>query len=162
VEFAQKWLGFEPKPYQADLLRESGKRIVVVFPRQSGKTTTLAIRMIHFALTHPATTNLIVAPGYRQSMIVMDRVQEQIARMSTKRRRERFRQREIQRTTVTFKNRAKIVALPCSVNLLRGYSASLLVTDEAAFFRDDEAIFYSVLFPMLQTTDGTLIASSTM
>jgi hypothetical protein len=33
--------------------------------------------------------------------------------------------------------------------------------DEAAFFREDELVFYSVLFPMLQTTDGTLIASST-
>jgi hypothetical protein len=33
--------------------------------------------------------------------------------------------------------------------------------DEAAFFRDDELVFFNVLFPMLQTTDGTLIASST-
>jgi hypothetical protein len=33
--------------------------------------------------------------------------------------------------------------------------------DEAAFFRDDELVFFNVLFPMLQTTDGTLIVSST-
>jgi phage FluMu gp28-like protein len=144
-----------------DLLRDPGKRIVVVFPRQSGKTTTLAIRIIHFALTHPATTSLIVAPGLRQSMIVMDRIQEQIAHIPTPQRRERIRQRLIQRTTITFKNGSKIVALPCAINLLRGYSANLLLVDEAAFLSDDEAVFYSVLFPMLQTTDGTLIASST-
>jgi hypothetical protein len=29
------------------------------------------------------------------------------------------------------------------------------------FFRDDELVFFNVLFPMLQTTDGTLIVSST-
>jgi phage FluMu gp28-like protein len=33
--------------------------------------------------------------------------------------------------------------------------------DESAFFREDELVFYSVLFPMLQTTGGTIIASST-
>jgi hypothetical protein len=36
-----------------------------------------------------------------------------------------------------------------------------VLADEAAFIPDDETVFYSVLFPMLQTTDGTLIASST-
>ena len=52
-------------------------------------------------------------------------------------------------------------ALPCSTNLLRGYSANQCICDESAFFRDDETMFYSVLFPMLQTTQSTLIASST-
>ena len=45
--------------------------------------------------------------------------------------------------------------------MLRGYTANLLVADEIAFFNDDETVFYNVLFPMLQTTNGTLIASST-
>jgi phage FluMu gp28-like protein len=136
-------------------------RIVVVFPRQSGKTTTLAIRMIHYALTHPATTSLIVAPGLRQSMIVMDHIQQQISQIPIQRRREHVRQRQIQRTTITFKNGSKIIALPNAPQLLRGYSASNVTCDEACFFREDELIFYSVLFPMLQTTQGTLIASST-
>ena len=79
IKFAKEWLSFQPTPYQTKLLTDGSKRIVVVFPRQSGKTTTLAIRMIHFALTHPNTTSLIVSPGLRQSMIVMDRMQEQIS-----------------------------------------------------------------------------------
>jgi phage FluMu gp28-like protein len=36
-----------------------------------------------------------------------------------------------------------------------------VLIDEAAFIRDDQTIFYNVLFPMLQTTRGALIASST-
>ncbi len=159
VKFATEWLSFQPTPYQAKLLTDPSKRIVVVFPRQSGKTTTLAIRMIHYALTNPNTTSLIVAPGLRQSMIVMDRIQEQISLIPTRRRRERFQQ--IKRTTISLKNGSKLVALPCSVNLLRGYAANLLVADEASFFADDQTVFYNVLFPMLQTTNGTLIASST-
>jgi len=159
IKFATEWLSFQPTPYQAELLTDASKRIVVVSPRQSGKTTTLAIRMIHFALTNPNTTSLIVAPGLRQSMIVMDRIQEQISHIPSKRRRERFQQ--IKRTTITLKNGSKLVALPCSVDLLRGYTANLLVADEVSFFADDQTVFYNVLFPMLQTTDGTLIASST-
>ncbi|MGP8068633.1 MAG: terminase large subunit domain-containing protein [Candidatus Bathyarchaeia archaeon] len=159
IKFATEWLGFQPTPYQAELLTDASKRIVVVFPRQSGKTTTLAIRMIHFALTNPNTTSLIVAPGLRQSMIVMDRIQEQILHISPQRRRERFRQ--IKRTTISFKNGSTLVALPCSADRLRGYTANLLVADEISFFADDQTVFYNILFPMLQTTDGTLIASST-
>ena len=61
VEFGIKILGFNPTSYQAKLLEDKGKRIVVVWPRQSGKTTTLAVRMIWYAATHPGTTSLIVA-----------------------------------------------------------------------------------------------------
>jgi len=159
VEFAGKWLGFEPKAYQADLLRDGSKRIVVIYPRQSGKTTTLAVRMIWYASAHPNTTSLIVTPGLRQSMIVMDRVHQYLMRISKPRRRRILA--KMQRTVVRFKNGAQIVALPNAPDLLRGYSASNVVADEAAFFREDELVFYSVLFPMLQTTDGSLIVSST-
>ena len=159
VEFGRRWLGFEPKPYQAKLLRDEGKRIVVVYPRQSGKTTTLAVRMIWYAAAHPNTTSLIVTPGLRQSMIVMDRVHQYLRKLSKPRRRRTLA--KLQRTVVTYRNGAQIVALPNAPDLLRGYTASNVICDEAAFFREDELVFYSVLFPMLQTTDGTLIASST-
>ena len=66
-----------------------------------------------------------------------------------------------QRTTIRFTNGSKIAALPNSPQLLRGYSASQVITDESAFFKDDRLVFYDVLYPMLSTTDGTLIASST-
>jgi phage FluMu gp28-like protein len=159
VEFAEKWLRFHPKPYQVKLLRDESKRIVVVYPRQSGKTTTLAVRMIHYAASHPATTSLIVAPGLRQSMIVMDRIHAFLMTMPKKLRHAIIR--KLQRTVIWFKNGAQIVALPNAPDLLRGYAAANVVCDEAAFFREDELVFYSVLFPMLQTTQGTLIASST-
>jgi phage FluMu gp28-like protein len=159
VKFAVEILHFTPKEYQARLLIDTGKRIVVIFPRQSGKTTTLAVRIIWYAAETPRTTSLIVAPGLRQSMIVMDRIHAFLMTIQKSVRREMLAR--MQRTVIWFKNGSQIVALPNSPNLLRGYTASNVICDEAAFFREDELVFYSVLFPMLQTTQGTLIASST-
>ena len=68
---------------------------------------------------------------------------------------------KLQRTVIRFKNGSRIVALPNSPQLLRGYTAHQVICDEAAFFRDDELVFFNVLMPMLSTTDGTLIVSST-
>jgi len=68
---------------------------------------------------------------------------------------------KLQRTTMRFKNGSRIVALPNSPQLLRGYTANQVIADEAGFFREDDLVFYNVLYPMLSTTDGTLIASST-
>jgi phage FluMu gp28-like protein len=68
---------------------------------------------------------------------------------------------KFQRTTIRFCNGSRIVALPNSPQLLRGYAASQIITDESGFFKDDKLVFYNVLYPMLSTTDGTLIASST-
>ncbi|MGA8903677.1 MAG: terminase family protein [Candidatus Bathyarchaeia archaeon] len=160
VVFCEKYLKFKPTPYETELLDDDSKRIYVCWSRQSGKSTTLAARMIHRCLKFPGTLRLIVAPGLRQSMIMMDKIEDFIYAMPKSVRRELLS--KIQRTTLRFKNGSRIVALPNSPNLLRGYSAAEVLCDEAAFFRDDELIFFNVLYPMLQKPPGgTLIASST-
>jgi hypothetical protein len=159
VRFVQKALRFNPTEYQAKLLRDASKRIVVIYPRQSGKSTTIAARAIWFSCKNPKTVTLVVAPGLRQSMIMMDRVHSLLMEMHKMLRREHVQ--KMQRTVIWFRNGSQIIALPCAMNQLRGYSANQCICDESAFFRDDETMFYSVLFPMLQTTQGTLIASST-
>jgi phage FluMu gp28-like protein len=159
VEFVETLFKFKPYEYQAKLLRDDKKRIVVRWSRQSGKTTCIALRAIWFAITHPRTLTLIVAPSLRQSMIMRDRVQDFLMSM-----REDYRLgliEKLQRTVIHFRNGSRIVALPNSPQLLRGYTADQVIADEANFFKDDELVFYNVLYPMLSTTDGTLIASST-
>ena len=159
VYFGKRFLDFTALPYQEKVLTDKSKRIAVRMSRQAGKTTTIAVRAIWHAATHPKTLSLIVAPSLRQSMILMDRVQSFLYGMKVKDRRALVS--KIQRTVIWFKNGSQMVALPCSPNLLRGYTAHQVLADEAAFFRDDEIIFYNVLYPMLATTNGTLIASST-
>jgi phage FluMu gp28-like protein len=159
IELVGKLFRFHPYEYQARLLREEKKRIAVRWSRQAGKTTCIALRAITYAITHPNTLTLIVAPSLRQSMITRDRVQDFL--MSMPREYRAMLIETLQRTMIRFTNGSRIVALPNSPQLLRGYTAHQIICDEAAFFKDDQLVFYNVLYPMLSTTDGTLIASST-
>ena len=159
VVFARDLFGFVAKDYQACFLQDKSKRIVLRWSRQAGKTTCIALRAIWFALTQSKTLTLIVAPTLRQSMIMSDRIHDFLSSLP-KEKRSGLVER-LQRTTIRFRNGSRIIALPNSPQLLRGYTASQVITDESGFFKDDKLVFYNVLYPMLATTDGTLIASST-
>jgi len=132
--------------------------MVVRWARQSGKTTALATLSIIRAATTPGTTVLIISPGLRQSMILGDRIRNLLENLPGEYR-GLLRQRL--KTIFRFRNRSTIIILPNSEHQLRGFTADLIVADEAAFFHNDDAIFDSILPPMLATTDGTLIVSST-
>ena len=155
VDFAIKVLGIEPFPYQVKLLEDSSKRIVACMGRQTGKTTTIAMKAIHFADTNPKVTVLITAPSLRQSMIMFDRIATFV--YSTARLRNKVVRAT--RTLIHFENGSRIIALPCSENLLRGYTAQMVICDEAAFM--PEEVVTQVIFPMLSTTDGYAIFLST-
>jgi phage FluMu gp28-like protein len=159
ILFSALILGLRHTPYQTRLLNSTSKRIVIRWPRQSGKTLSLAAYSIWYACFHPGSTTLLVAPVQRQSMI-LNNVIRGLIDGAPKGIRAAFVKRRT-RTTMLFNNGAQIVALPNSENLLRGYTANLIILDEAAFFKDDETIFQHVLFPMLATTGGRMIVSST-
>ena len=159
VLFSILILGYKPSEYQKELLLCKSKRILVRWPRQSGKTRALAMYAIWYSVFHARITTLIVGPSKRQSMIVGDLIHMFLDGIPKKIRRALVKKKL--RTTVYLKNGSRIVMLPNSENLLRGYTAHLIIVDEAAFFDNDESIFRHVLTPMLATTDGTMIVSST-
>jgi len=153
--FAQLILNFQPFPYQEKLLNDPAKRIVACMGRQTGKTTTIATKAIHYAFSHPNTTTLIISPSLRQSMIMFDKIltlthQNQTIRKSITRK---------TRTLIQLTTASQIIALPCSEHLLRGYTANLAICDEASFI--PENIITEILYPMLSTTNGTAILLST-
>lgn len=153
--FAEHLLNFKPYPYQQKLLNDKNKRIVACMGRQTGKTTTIAAKAIHHAYTHPNTTTLIISPSLRQSMIMFEKIQtlttqNPILTKSITRK---------TRTIIQLTNQSQIIALPCSQNLLRGYTAQLAICDEAAFI--PETVITQIIFPMLSTTNGTAIFLST-
>ena len=158
TEFCRQILRIEPTDYQRRLLESQAKRIVLRWARQTGKTTALACRCIIQSALNPDNTTLIVAPGLRQSMILGDRIRETLARIP---RKHQAIVGQRLRTIFRFRNGSTITVLPNSENQLRGFTAHLIVIDEAAFFHNDEAIFHNILPPMLATTAGTLIVSST-
>jgi len=149
VAFAESILRFKPFPYQAQLLRDTAKRIVICAGRQVGKSTTIAVKAIHFAATNPGTTTLIVSATMRQSMLMFDKVLEFI-QSSPLRKSVRYQSR----TRIKFSNGSWIIALPCGRygHTLRGHTAHLIILDEAAFIPIE--VIENVVFPMLATTDG--------
>jgi len=155
VDYAEKVLGVKPFPYQAELLLDENKRIVACMGRQTGKTTTIAMKAIYFADTNPNVTVLITSPSLRQSMIMFDRIATFVYSVPS------LRNKIVRatRTLIHFENGSRIIALPCSENLLRGYTAQMVICDEASFM--PEEVITQVIFPMLSTTDGYAIFLST-
>lgn len=153
--FAETFLAFKPFPYQAGLLNDKSDRVVACMGRQSGKTSTIAAKAIHFAYCNPNTTTLIVSPSLRQSVIMFDRIlaflyQSNILPRSIVRK---------TRTIVQLSNGSQIIALPGSQYFLRGYTAHMIIVDECAFV--PEELITQEIFPMLSTTKGKAIFLST-
>jgi phage FluMu gp28-like protein len=69
-----------------------------------------------------------------------------------------------ERTQQVLKNAKEIDVFNIEVEGNHNYFANRALVancDEGAFFKDDDLVFYNVLYPMLATTDGVLIVSST-
>ncbi len=157
IEFAVAVLNWRPFPYQEELLADESKRICVCAGRQTGKSTTVAVKALHFALTNPNARVLLVAPTLRQSTNLLEKVVEFVwgspvcARLLRKR----------SRTELSFRNGSRIVALPSGTlgNTIRGLTADLVIVDEAAFV--PERVITDVLMPQIATTDGRFWMVST-
>ena len=157
VEFALSVLNWRPFPYQEELLADESKRICVCAGRQTGKSTTVAVKALHFALSKPNARVLLVAPTLRQSLNLLEKVSEFVrgspacARLIKRRT----------RTEVSFRNGSRIVALPSGTlgNTIRGLTADLVIVDEAAFV--PERVITDVLMPQIATTDGSFWMVST-
>ncbi len=155
--FSAALLEFVPHDYQTRFLQEQSKRIVVCAGRQVGKSTMAASKAIWFATTNAHTTTLIVSATLRQSMNLFEKILDFSERSPL------IRRSVISKTRrqLAFSNGSRIIALPCGPvgNSLRGYTAHLIIVDEAAFVPDD--VLSKVIFPMLLTTSGTVILLST-
>src|SRR4051794_6079872 len=59
--------GVEPDPWQGDLIRSDFLRMLLLCPRQTGKSTTAGIMGLGTALYMPSSLTLILSPSLRQS-----------------------------------------------------------------------------------------------
>jgi len=133
--FCKGFFDLKPTQYQTAFLRDTSKRIVLRWNRQSGKSTFLAVRALYQAICHRKTLTIIIGPSLRQSMITRDKIEDLINMIPPDVRRKIFRR--ILRTVIVTWHDSRIVALPNSEHLLRGYTADLIVCDESAFFDND-------------------------
>ncbi len=147
-------LGLEPDPWQEDLLRSTSKRTLLNCCGQSGKSTMAAVIGLHKALYVPGSVVLLLAPALRQSQELYQKVAGFY----------RASGRTVPATsetalTLSLSNGSRIISLPGrDAASIRGYSADLLICDEASRIADD--LYYSTR-PMLSVSGGAMLALST-
>ncbi|MEM0375172.1 MAG: terminase family protein [Nitrososphaerota archaeon] len=150
VEFAVSVLNWRPFAYQEELLSDPSKRICVCAARQTGKSTTVAVKALHLALSRKGARVLLVAPTLRQSLNLLEKISEFVRGSETCLKLLRAKRR----SEISFRNGSRIVALPSGTlgSTIRGLTADLVIVDEAAFV--PEPVITDVLMPQIATTDG--------
>jgi len=147
--------GIEPDPWQADLLRSTSTRVLLLSCRQSGKSTTCGVMALDTALHKPTSLTLVLSPSQRQSAEFHRTVTGMHSRLKGACP---MRAESVLRSE--FENGSRIIALPGTETTIRGYAApDLVIIDEAS--RVDDALLAGVR-PMLATKpDARLIALTT-
>lgn len=147
-------IGIDPDPWQADVLRYEGKRLLLNCCRQSDKSTTTAIKALHTALYKPKSLILLASPSLRQSQELFRKVRDGLNALK-----DAPRLLEDNKLSLTLTNYSRIVSLPGDQATVRGYSGvTLILEDEAAQVSDE---FYQAILPMLIINKGQLVCMTT-
>jgi hypothetical protein len=144
--------GLVPDPWQMELLRSRGRDALLLCSRQAGKSTVSAALAIHAALFEAPALVLLLSPSLRQSIELFRKV------MAFYRAIGAAAPLAESALRLELTNGSRIVSLPGTPETVRGYSAHLLVVDEAAF--TDDAL-YAAVRPMLAVSHGRLVAMTT-
>lgn len=156
VLFAHLVLGFKPTEFQAAMLRDHGLWQVGRIARQGGKTTAvIGVRALHFLMTTYRTTTLIVAPSFRQAMIVRDKLQPHLDNIPEGVKALWFSptQRNVQKQRIASGlTQSRLYFLPNSPDKIRGFTADAILVDEAGMFKNAEYLIDEVLTPMTNAT----------
>ncbi|MCX7802264.1 MAG: terminase family protein [Meiothermus ruber] len=144
-------VGLEPDPWQERALLSVGNELYILASRQAGKSTVASALALHAAYAWPERTVLLIAPTLRQSSELSAKVRSLATKLGLELAGESALRLELP-------NRSRVIALPGAQEGIRGYSAHLVVLDEAAWIPDE---LYQAARPMLAVTGGRLIAIST-
>jgi hypothetical protein len=145
--------GMTPDPWQADLLRSSARRALLLCSRQSGKSTVTALLALYVA-AFEAGLIVIVSPSQRQSAEMLRTVKRFLVNWDDG---PALLAESVLK--LEFANGARILALPGTEKTIRGIAgAALIVIDEASRVEDE---LLAAVRPMLATTNGRLIALTT-
>jgi hypothetical protein len=147
--------GMTPDPWQAELMRDSWTRALLLCSRQSGKSQVAGALALHDALTRPRSLVLLLSPTLRQSgELFRDKICPLWRALGSP-----LAGRPPTQLTLELSNGSRVISLPESEGGIRGYSGvRLLIVDEASRVSDD---LYRAVRPMLAVSNGRLLALST-
>lgn len=147
--------GFEPDPHQIELLECNDPNVLVRWPRQSGKSRTCAVKVLHEACFFPGDVVILAGEKEAQALEIYEKAYAMHGVLS-----EIGELPPVERSNnvLKFGNGSRVLALPSTVESIRGYAARLVLIDEAAFTPEGTLAKVS---PMLSATNGRLICPST-
>lgn len=146
--------------YQKTIIEavHNNRNVILLTARQQGKTTTVAIYLLWFAMFNRNVTLIIASKDQAHSIEVMDRLKFAYEEMPGW---IKPGVKEYNKHSITFDNGAKIQSKATTVKTGRGSSPTKIYLDELAFI--DPKIqkgMWSSLLPAL-STGGSFIISST-
>lgn len=145
---------WEPYDYQRALLEDMSPRRLVLKARQTGLSTTIALEALFYALHRPYDRTLFVSRNEKLAGLLIQYVQVAVAGLANPPRLVSESQSKL-----VFPNGSEIVSLPANPATGRGYPASRVYLDEAAFIAYDELIMQGIM-PTL-STGGQMTVQST-
>ena len=141
--------------YQKTLLRqfERERFNIVTQSRQSGKTTTTTVFVLHYLLFSKDKTIAILANKGDTSQEILSRIQLAFELIPTWLK---PNVTEWNKRTIEFDNGCRVIARATSSSSIRGQSVSLLIIDEAAFVENWEE-FYKSTYPTIASGKETKV-----
>jgi len=149
VAVFERAFGFPVLDWQKRYLRED-RPALVLKGRQIGASLAAAALCIHQAIYVPNSLAAIVSPSLKQSTEICTR-----ARMGLRALGEALPQDSA--SLLRLRNGSRILSLPGSARSVRGWSARLLILDEAAYLEHDTVVAARALV----ATGGRLVVQST-
>lgn len=144
--------GDQPLDWQEDYLRET-RDTIVLKGRQVGASTAGGVIGIRRARYWPGSMVAIVSPSLKQSTEVKERAKDGLIRLGEHLTKDSS-------SLIELSNRSRIMSLPGSPKSVRGWSADLLIIDEAAFL--DEETFVAARATTAATGGRTIVQSTPM
>jgi hypothetical protein len=142
-----------PEPWQRELLLSNASRLAVLCPRQAGKSTTVAVLALHFAMHRSRSNVLVISPTQAQSDLLVQKILNVLSSLPRK------PAATLRRGRIEFANGSLVLSLPGCERTIRGHTAHFVVIDEAARVSDE--LYQQAVFPMIAATAGRIIALST-
>jgi len=141
--------GIDPLDWQVGYLRET-RPAVLLKGRQIGASTAAAALALHVAVYWSDVNAVIVSPSLKQSTEICTRARAGLRNLGV-------RLVQDSASTLRLPNGSRVVSLPGTARSVRGWTARLLVIDEAAFVLHETFVAARALV----ATGGRLVVQST-
>jgi hypothetical protein len=153
VLFVSEVLRWEPDEKQVEVLECKKRRIVLMWGRQSGKTTLAAAKMLHLLVCFPGSLCVWMSSHRDHTVELLDKVDWFLHRMGWQA--SRLTEGRLGRM---LPNGSRILGLAARDATVRSYTANLVVIDEGAQVKDS---VYGAVSALLAKHNGTLMVLGT-